>query len=1152
MTTPAKKTFDYKRTQFEIPILISRLDAGLYSAMPLYFPEMELVGQSVNDFPRRFRAYFNRYLRRHGGQALLQRLPRSFPERYSQTVTIEPPENQDYWRIPIHLECEGARWQAARQITAIAFPRLQNMVVTTDDDQLINSVQFQTLIALGRMEATKKLSNLWPLESRSKSIIRKLRVSLKVPTPKQLMIDAKRDSVDSQSPIKQFVTDLTESVLEPAFEREALVQQLADQLQNRHRRSLLLVGPSGVGKTAIFHEVVRRREALGLGQRAFWSTSGARILAGQSGFGMWQQRCRTLIDEAQKADAVIHFGPLLELVEAGRCGGQAGIISSLTEPMSAGKFTAIVECSPEQRDLLLRRDPRLLNVFQAITIEPPDTSTLQTILLETALHPVAMPQKTPNPSRQRRQERKLKRKQAVKPNALPTVHPEALQQIDRLHRRFATYSALPGRPIRFLRQLLGDARPGQELRAIDVQRAFAQQTGLPDFLIQHELPLDLAELRNMLASQVIGQPQVIDTLVGLVATLKADLSRGDRPLASLLLIGPTGVGKTETAKALARLFYRDPQRTIRIDMSEFSAPWAVPRLVGGYGQPGALTAPVRSQPFSVVLLDEFEKAHASVFDILLQILGEGRLTDNAGQTADFRNSIVLLTSNLGVESFRAQGTGFGSGGTIEYAEHFDRQVRQFLRPELYNRLDRVLAYQPLSPETLYAITRQQIEQLGARDGLQMRDVTWSIDESAIQQIAEMSYEPQYGARPLKRVIQREVVVPIASRLAELSEHVPVTIRLAAGEHRPIVEVIPVTPRIRSAVSAENQARSDLIARAVVQREQSQRLEHAPHVLQLRNRTSQLEQLLKSLRKQKSAKAKGRFQQTEALVYRSRQMLDRIENLVARGCRHESVLLQLVYRHHPVDADHWTNLFEQYHEDLWNALLELLSDGKLHNQTVTTAILGRNVSTYDPLLRAYLMSAARQMYNTKVYWLINLNDLPRPEAFKVSTRKKPVSHADIMFGSLIEDPTILHFEPPATEYQLGAVEMIAQGELHQPPRQAIGVLVQMSGFAAALRMKEEAGMHAFRPDFAPDGHQDESVCVEVITESAASYQAPIGLADRTIPTHGSPVRFYNGSNRTLHDFGLDATFSWSNADRALPIVPVMQKAFEKKIWDQLEA
>ena len=296
------------------------------------------------------------------------------------------------------------------------------------------------------------------------------------------------------------------------------------------------------------------------------------------------------------------------------------------------------------------------------------------------------------------------------------MDPEAIDTLDKLHRRYATYSAFPGRPLRFLRNLLTDAarRIDMMIWSEDITTAFSQETGLPLWLLEPSARLDLQAAHAWFAQRVIGQEQAVAAVVDLLATVKAELSRPGRPIASLLFIGPTGVGKTEMAKSLAEFLYQDPRRMTRIDMSEYADPLAADRLIGGAGGEGLLTAKVREQPFGVVLLDEFEKAHLRLFDLLLQVLGEGRLTDAAGRLADFRNSVVIMTLNLGVDSFGRAAAGFaGPTPSGDAPEHFTREVERFLRPEMFNRIDRIITFMPLEKAALRQIARRELRSWSA-------------------------------------------------------------------------------------------------------------------------------------------------------------------------------------------------------------------------------------------------------------------------------------------------------------------------------------------------------------------------------------------------------------------------------------------------------
>ena len=236
-----------------------------------------------------------------------------------------------------------------------------------------------------------------------------------------------------------------------------------------------------------------------------------------------------------------------------------------------------------------------------------------------------------------------------------------------------------------------------------------------------------------------------------------------------MFIGPTGVGKTEMAKALAGLLYSDTRRMVRIDMSEYSTPWSAVRLIGRPDEgDGTLTSPIREQPFSVVLLDEFEKADSTVFDLLLQLLGEGRLTDSLGRLADFRNAVVIMTSNLGVESFRESGFGFNDANH-DWRSHFEREVQRFVRPELLGRIDRIVPFSPLPRDVVKQIALREINLLKDRPGIKYNNLQLDVHSEVVDYLCELGYQPKYGARPLRRAIEQRLSVPLANAMSALTK-----------------------------------------------------------------------------------------------------------------------------------------------------------------------------------------------------------------------------------------------------------------------------------------------------------------------------------------------------------------------------------------------
>ena len=285
-------------------------------------------------------------------------------------------------------------------------------------------------------------------------------------------------------------------------------------------------------------------------------------------------------------------------------------------------------------------------------------------------------------------------------------------------------------------------------------------TGIPVQKLQTEESTQLLQLARLLAQRVIGQPEAVEKVAHAIQVHRAGLTDQRRPIGSFLFLGPTGVGKTELAKALAEFLFNDETQLIRIDMSEYMEKHAVARLIGappgyvGHEEGGQLTEQVRRRPYSIILFDEIEKAHTDVFNIFLQILDEGHLTDSKGRTVSFKNTLIIMTSNIGSDIILQ---------TKELTKEVERSVEQLLhvhfKPEFLNRIDDIVFFHRLSPENMQAIVRLQIADLIKR--LQERNVEVTVSDQLLAHIAQEGYVPEFGARPIKRLIQKEVQVPVA-------------------------------------------------------------------------------------------------------------------------------------------------------------------------------------------------------------------------------------------------------------------------------------------------------------------------------------------------------------------------------------------------------
>jgi ATP-dependent Clp protease ATP-binding subunit ClpB len=297
----------------------------------------------------------------------------------------------------------------------------------------------------------------------------------------------------------------------------------------------------------------------------------------------------------------------------------------------------------------------------------------------------------------------------------------------------------------------------------DIAEVVSKWTGVPvSRLLQGEVE-KLIHLEEYLRQRVVGQDEAIEAVANAVRAARAGLQDPNRPLGSFLVLGPTGVGKTETARALAEFLFDDEHALVRIDMSEYQERHTVSRLIGappgyvGYDEAGQLTEAVRRRPYSVVLFDEVEKAHPEVLNVLLQLLDDGRLTDAQGRTVDFRNTIVIMTSNLGSQWITERGLSWEA-----IRERVMEAVRQHFRPELINRIDEIVIFRPLGMEQIEQIVEIQLR--GLRKRLAERKIELELTPAAKQLIARAGFDPVYGARPLRRAIQKQIVQPLAAKL----------------------------------------------------------------------------------------------------------------------------------------------------------------------------------------------------------------------------------------------------------------------------------------------------------------------------------------------------------------------------------------------------
>lgn len=566
--------------------------------------------------------------------------------------------------------------------------------------------------------------------------------------------DRHEDQLTALPPIAEPMADAAfRKSYSPAFRREAEVSSLGDRLRNRPG-NLLLVGEDGVGKSTLLVNAVRAAErksetgtnqgsAAGGRHSRFWHTSAARLIAGMRYLGQWQERCEEVIEELSRIGGVLCMESLIDLVRIGGSDPSASVGAFLLPYLQTGQLRLVAEATPAELDACRRLLPGVTQPFEIMHV-----NELAGKAAGEALDEIAAAG-----SRDLRVE----------------VDEGVPHAVLRLYRRFMPYHPLPGRAGHFLRGLLDQARQ-EKAPCVDVEQAFGQfvrETGLPELFLDDEVPLPMADVSQALREKVIGQDAACQAVARLVCTFKTGLNDPRRPVGSLLFCGPTGVGKTQLARTLSDyLFGHGDQsgRLIRLDMSEYSAPWAAPRLVSNPdGTPSDFIGKVRKQPFVVVLFDEIEKAAPEVFDMLLGLLDEGRLTDRYGRTTWFRTAMVIMTSNLG--SSNRNSIGFGE----ESPDTYQREIRSFFRPEFFNRLDGVVTFAPLNRETCRLVVQKELDELSSREGLAQRHVKTRFGDTLVEHLVEQGFDPQYGARPLQRTIEHQVVSRLSRFLIEKRE-----------------------------------------------------------------------------------------------------------------------------------------------------------------------------------------------------------------------------------------------------------------------------------------------------------------------------------------------------------------------------------------------
>jgi ATP-dependent Clp protease ATP-binding subunit ClpC len=563
--------------------------------------------------------------------------------------------------------------------------------------------------------------------------------------------------------------------LNRAYHQEERVQQLYQLLYQPAKTPIAVVGPNGVGRHTILQEVVWRYEsgyyekAKGRRQR-LWHIDPTRLIAGMSIVGMWQKRLEAIIDFIRQpaepkdgSDKMLIDNPIA-LLRIGKSAQNDMTLSDVLRPyLEKRELQLILIATPEEWKTLQEKGRRFSSLFQVIRMEEPKMEKAVRIILE-------------------------KRRQLERNNN-NEIRIQAIDQLLAIQRNYLRNKPLPGSVIHLLERLAVKHRYGI-VDAPEVREEFSNSSGLQVDIFAAGEPAKPGDIERSLERWLVGQPEAVRALAATIQLVKAKLHHPRRPLSSFLFIGPTGVGKTQAAKVLCSHLTGSDKQLLRFDMNEYIDSGSLSRLIGDYYNPeGQLTGAVRYRPFSVVLLDEIEKAHPLVLDLLLQLLDDGRLTDSLGRTIDFTNTIIIMTSNVGA---REASTQLGYTHSDQDQSHtYRRAMEQQFRPEFINRIDHTIVFNPLQPEHILGIARIQIRELLRRDGFVRRGTFLNISQDALEWVSKRGFDPRMGGRALKRQIERDITALSAEQLINTHSSYPIMMDIILKDGRLYPKLTPL-------------------------------------------------------------------------------------------------------------------------------------------------------------------------------------------------------------------------------------------------------------------------------------------------------------------------------------------------------------------------
>lgn len=620
------------------------------------------------------------------------------------------------------------------------------------------------------------------------------------------------------SALKAFGRDLTEmarcGMMDPVIGREDEIQRVMQILCRRTKNNPVLLGEAGVGKTAIVEGLAQRIAAGDVPEllrvKKIVAIDLPRMVAGTKYRGQFEERIKTLMDEiCQSGNVIVFIDELHTIIGAGSAEGTMDVANIIKPALSRGEFQCVGATTLEEYRKYIEKDAALERRFQSVRVEAP--SLQETILILRGIrskyeeHHRAVITDAAIEAAARLSDRYITERflpdkaidvideagsycrmaAEVRPPEFKRLEKEIqLARADKekaiIEQRFEDAAVFRDSEREKKEQLV---KTRKEWRAAvdkkkvivgeeEVTQVVSKWTGVPLRSMEKDEVRRLLNMEKELSARVIGQQEAVTAISKALRRSRADLKDPKRPIGVFMLLGPTGVGKTLLSHVLAETMFGDSKSLIQLDMSEYMEKFTVSRLVGsppgyvGYDEGGQLTEKVRRHPYSVVLFDEIEKAHPDVWNILLQILEEGKLTDNMGRVVDFRNTIILLTSNVGAETTNKSAIGFGNSNEKADNERLKARLleesKKVFRPEFLNRLDEILVFRSLNKEDLSKVLDLEMSKLENR--LELKNITLHLEKGARELLIRKGYDPVYGARPMRRTVEQMVQDPLAEEI----------------------------------------------------------------------------------------------------------------------------------------------------------------------------------------------------------------------------------------------------------------------------------------------------------------------------------------------------------------------------------------------------